>query len=53
MIIFFTRWPPSHRISQWFIVGEGYHHMFSGPGLIPDGLVQALYCDVSELAFAM
>ena len=27
--------------------------MFSGPGSIPDGLVWALYCDVSDLAYAM
>jgi hypothetical protein len=30
---------------------RGLIHMFSDPGLIHEGLVQALYCDVGDLAY--
>ena len=51
--LFFVRWPLSHGTSKWFIVCEGWYHMFSGPNLILDDLIRALYCDVSDLVSIM
>ena len=39
--------------SKDFSRSEGRHHMFVGMGSILDGLVQALYRIVSDLAYAM